>query len=88
MSCSFPSWRRQTSARGRTEWNAEQEAWVRHYFEHELLPVLSRSVSIRRIPSRDSEQKPQLHHFAPRVDAFGRRGGGRRGAGRHARFRA
>ncbi len=25
----------------RTEWNAEQEAWVRHYFEHELLPVLS-----------------------------------------------
>ena len=25
----------------RTEWSAEQEAWVRHYFEHELLPVLS-----------------------------------------------
>jgi len=25
----------------RTEWTSEQEAWVRHYFEHELLPVLS-----------------------------------------------
>jgi polyphosphate kinase len=25
----------------RTEWSTEQEAWVRHYFEHELLPVLS-----------------------------------------------
>lgn len=25
----------------RTEWTPEQEAWVRNYFEHELLPVLS-----------------------------------------------
>lgn len=25
----------------RTEWSPEQEAWVRHYFERELLPVLS-----------------------------------------------
>jgi polyphosphate kinase len=25
----------------RTEWNPEQEAWVRSYFEQELLPVLS-----------------------------------------------
>jgi len=25
----------------RTEWNEEQEAWVRHFFNHELLPVLS-----------------------------------------------
>jgi len=25
----------------RTEWTSEQEAWVRNYFEHELLPVLS-----------------------------------------------
>jgi polyphosphate kinase len=25
----------------RTEWNPSQEAWVRDYFEHELLPVLS-----------------------------------------------
>jgi polyphosphate kinase len=25
----------------RTEWNGEQEAWVRQYFEKELLPVLS-----------------------------------------------
>lgn len=25
----------------RTEWTPEQEAWLRNYFEHELLPVLS-----------------------------------------------
>ena len=25
----------------RTEWNAQQEAWVRHYFEHEVVSVLS-----------------------------------------------
>ena len=25
----------------RTEWTAEQDAWLRHYFEHDLLPVLS-----------------------------------------------
>jgi len=25
----------------RTEWNASQVAWVSHYFQHELLPVLS-----------------------------------------------
>jgi len=25
----------------RTHWNAEQETWVRDYFEHQLLPVLS-----------------------------------------------
>jgi polyphosphate kinase len=60
----------------RTEWSAQQEAWVRDYFEHELLPVLS---PLGLDPS----------HPFPRIlnkslnfivalkgrDAFGRRGG-------------
>jgi polyphosphate kinase len=60
----------------RTEWNAEQEAWVRHYFEHELLPVLSPlgldpSHPFPRILNKSLNFIISLRG----VDAFGRRGG-------------
>ncbi len=60
----------------RTEWNAEQEAWVRHYFEHELLPVLSPlgldpSHPFPRILNKSLNFIVALKG----VDAFGRRGG-------------
>ena len=60
----------------RTEWNAEQEAWVRHYFEHELLPVLSPlgldpSHPFPRILNKSLNFIVSLKGR----DAFGRRGG-------------
>ncbi|MGA9033402.1 MAG: polyphosphate kinase 1 [Sulfuricaulis sp.] len=60
----------------RTEWNADQEAWVRHYFEHELLPVLSPlgldpSHPFPRILNKSLNFIISLRG----VDAFGRRGG-------------
>ena len=60
----------------RTEWNAEQEAWVRHYFEHELLPVLSPlgldpSHPFPRILNKSLNFIVALKG----VDSFGRRGG-------------
>jgi len=60
----------------RTEWNADQEAWVRHYFEHELLPVLSPlgldpSHPFPRILNKSLNFVVALKG----VDAFGRRGG-------------
>ncbi|WP_372522040.1 polyphosphate kinase 1 [Sulfuricaulis sp.] len=60
----------------RTEWNAVQEAWVRHYFEHELLPVLSPlgldpSHPFPRILNKSLNFIISLRG----VDAFGRRGG-------------
>jgi len=60
----------------RTEWSTEQEAWVRHYFEHELLPVLSPlgldpSHPFPRILNKSLNFIVSLKGR----DAFGRRGG-------------
>jgi len=60
----------------RTEWTPEQEAWVRHYFEHELLPVLSPlgldpSHPFPRILNKSLNFIVSLRGR----DAFGRRGG-------------
>ncbi|HYA38432.1 MAG TPA: polyphosphate kinase 1 [Candidatus Methylomirabilis sp.] len=60
----------------RTEWNAEQEAWVRHYFEHELLPVLSPLGLDPAHPFPRILNKSLNFIVALKgVDAFGRRGG-------------
>ena len=61
----------------RTEWNAEQEALVRAYFEHELLPVLSPlgldpSHPFPRVLNKSLNFVVELKGR----DAFGRRGGG------------
>jgi polyphosphate kinase len=60
----------------RTEWTPEQEAWVRDYFEHELLPVLSPlgldpSHPFPRILNKSLNFIVSLKGR----DAFGRRGG-------------
>jgi polyphosphate kinase len=60
----------------RTEWNADQEAWVRHYFENELLPVLSPlgldpAHPFPRILNKSLNFIVSLRG----KDAFGRRGG-------------
>jgi len=60
----------------RTEWNAEQEAWVRNYFEHELLPVLSPLGLDPAHPFPRILNKSLNFIVALKgVDAFGRRGG-------------
>ena len=60
----------------RTEWNAQQEAWVRNYFEHELLPVLS---PLALDPAHPFPQilNKSLNFIVSLKgsDAFGRRGG-------------
>ncbi len=60
----------------RTEWNAEQEAWVKNYFENELLPVLSPlgldpAHPFPRILNKSLNFIVSLRG----KDAFGRRGG-------------
>ncbi len=60
----------------RTEWNADQVAWVRHYFEHELLPVLSPLGLDPAHPFPRILNKSLNFIVALKgVDAFGRRGG-------------
>ncbi|MHB8536179.1 MAG: polyphosphate kinase 1, partial [Sulfuricaulis sp.] len=60
----------------RTEWNPEQEAWVRHHFEHELLPVLSPLGLDPAHPFPRILNKSLNFIVALKgVDAFGRRGG-------------
>ena len=60
----------------RTEWNAQQEAWVRNYFEHELLPVLS---PLALDPAHPFPQilNKSLNFIVSLKgsDSFGRRGG-------------
>lgn len=60
----------------RTEWNPEQEAWVRNYFEQELLPVLS---PLALDPAHPFPQilNKSLNFIVSLKgrDSFGRRGG-------------
>jgi polyphosphate kinase len=60
----------------RTEWNATQEAWVRSYFEKELLPVLSPLGldPAHPFPRILNKSLNFIVSLAGR-DAFGRRGG-------------
>ena len=60
----------------RTEWNTEQEAWVRRYFEAELLPVLSPLALDPAHPfPRILNKSLNFIVSLKGKDAFGRRGG-------------